>query len=58
MDDIGLLQASGAFFARKFPDDPAAPVRARVLAELADANRAAGEGASAVTAESVPDCRV
>ena len=58
VDDIRLLRASNAFFARKFPDDPAAPVRARVLAELAGANRAAGEGASAITAESVRDCRV
>ena len=29
------LRNSPAYFARKFPDDPAAPVRRRVLAELA-----------------------
>ena len=58
VDDIGLLQASGAFFARKFPDDPRAPVRVRVLAELAGVNRAVGDGAPVVTGESVRDCRV
>ena len=35
MDDFGLLRESTAFFARKFPDDPAAPIRVKVLAELA-----------------------
>ncbi|MEZ5729108.1 MAG: hypothetical protein R3E48_14575 [Burkholderiaceae bacterium] len=33
-DDIDTLRASGRFFARKFADDPDAPVRARVLDEL------------------------
>lgn len=33
--DLPRLQASPAFFGRKFPDDPAAPVRQRVLRELA-----------------------
>ncbi|HYF43308.1 MAG TPA: hypothetical protein VEA35_12825 [Ramlibacter sp.] len=32
--EIPTLVASGAFFARKFPEDPANPVRARVLEEL------------------------
>jgi hypothetical protein len=37
MDDVDSLRASPAFFARKFPDDPAAPVRTAVLGELAAA---------------------
>jgi hypothetical protein len=32
--DIERLKKSPAYFARKFPDDPAAPVRAKVLAEM------------------------
>jgi hypothetical protein len=32
--DIEQLKAIPAFFARKFPDDPAAPIRIRVLDEL------------------------
>ncbi|HYD76358.1 hypothetical protein [Ramlibacter sp.] len=32
--DLPALRATPAFFARKFPDDPAAPVRLRVLEEL------------------------
>jgi len=30
-----MLRTSPAYFARKFADDPAAPLRARVLRELA-----------------------
>jgi hypothetical protein len=33
-DDLDDLRASPAFFARKFPDDPVAPVRLQVLREL------------------------
>lgn len=33
-EDIEQLKASPAFFGRKFPNDPAAPVRSRVLAEM------------------------
>ena len=33
-EDMEQLKAIPAFFARKFPDDPAAPIRIRVLAEL------------------------
>ena len=33
-NDLQQLKAIPAFFARKFPDDPAAPIRIRVLAEL------------------------
>lgn len=32
--DVDLLRASGAFLGRKFPDDPAAPLRLQVLGEL------------------------
>lgn len=32
--DLALLRGSGAFLARKFPDDPAATIRLRVLDEL------------------------
>jgi hypothetical protein len=35
LDDLAELRASPAFFARKFPDDPEAVVRLRVLRELA-----------------------
>ncbi len=34
-EHIEQLRASPAYFARKFPDEPAAPVRAKVLGELA-----------------------
>lgn len=34
VEDIERLKNSPAYFARKFPDDPAAPIRTRVLAEL------------------------
>ncbi|MEO8122400.1 MAG: beta-1,6-N-acetylglucosaminyltransferase [Rhodoferax sp.] len=33
-EDIDQLKVSSAFFARKFPNDPAAPVRTRVLGEM------------------------
>jgi hypothetical protein len=33
--DMELLRKSPAYFARKFPDDPSAPVRTRVLEDLA-----------------------
>lgn len=33
-EDMGRLRDSTAFFARKFPDDPTAPVRGRVIDEL------------------------
>ncbi len=54
-DDVGLLRASEAFFARKFPDDACAPVRVRVLEELAGIGRAVAETGTSVasaTAES------
>jgi hypothetical protein len=41
-EHIDQLRRSSAFFARKFADDPAAPVRVQVLRELADSNAAAG----------------
>ena len=34
VSDMERLRASPAFFARKFPDDPTAPVRLKVLGEL------------------------
>ncbi len=34
VDDLPGLQRSGKFFARKFPDDPTAPVRLELLASL------------------------
>ena len=37
MEDVESLRASTAFFARKFPDDPAAPIRSVVLGEMAAA---------------------
>ncbi len=51
--DIAALRASKAFFARKFPDDPAAPVRVRVLDELADIKRASVEAMAAVASANV-----
>ncbi len=51
-DDIATLRASQAFFARKFPDDPTAPVRVRVLEELVGVDRAFVETAATATAES------
>lgn len=44
---IGQLAASRAYFARKFPDDPAAPVRVRVLDELVGASRVTSAQAAA-----------
>ncbi|AMO23018.1 hypothetical protein GCM10027034_45520 [Ramlibacter solisilvae] len=35
--DIDMLRDCGAYFARKFPDDPAAPIRLRVLEDLVGA---------------------
>lgn len=35
LDDLPALQADGRFFSRKFPDDPAAPVRLAVLRAVA-----------------------
>jgi len=35
--DLDLLRSSGGFFARKFPDDPGAVVRMRVLVDLVGA---------------------
>ena len=40
-EDIDQLRGSSAFFARKFPDDPAAAVRLQVLRELVDSDSAA-----------------
>lgn len=37
-DDFGALSSSPAWFARKFPDDPLAPVRLRVLQQLVRAS--------------------
>jgi hypothetical protein len=34
VEDVEQLKKSPAYFARKFPDDPVAPVRKRVLAEM------------------------
>jgi hypothetical protein len=34
VEDIAQLKKSPAYFARKFPDDPVAPIRIRVLAEM------------------------
>ncbi len=53
--DLATLRASGAFFARKFPDDPADPVRTRVLQELVQgvpAPQARAEQADAAPAAS------
>lgn len=36
-DQVEQLRRCGAYFARKFPDNAAAPVRSRVLGELVDA---------------------
>ncbi|TFY96869.1 hypothetical protein [Ramlibacter rhizophilus] len=35
LEDLGTLRTAQAWFARKFPDDPLAPVRLHVLQELA-----------------------
>ena len=47
--DLDRLAQSGAFFARKFPDDPQAPVRLRVLAELAQTLPASPPPAASVS---------
>jgi hypothetical protein len=43
---VEQLARSGAYFARKFPDDPAAPVRLRVLDELVGGKWAESAGAA------------
>ena len=48
--DLPELRASHAFFARKFPDDPQAPVRLRVLDELARPGPAAAPRTSEAAA--------
>jgi len=50
--DLDDLRDSPAFFARKFPDDPAAPVRLRVLAELVGVD---GEPLAASRAVELPE---
>ena len=45
--DMEQLKATPAFFARKFSDDPAAPIRIRVLAELVQGGQPAGNPGSA-----------
>ena len=45
--DMEQLTTVPAFFARKFPDDPAAPIRMWVLAELADDGLIAGRPVTA-----------
>ena len=34
LDELDALEKSGKYFARKFPDDPHAPVRLRLLERL------------------------
>ena len=46
-EDMEQLKAIPAFFARKFPDDPAAPIRIRVLAELVNGGMPAESSATA-----------
>ena len=46
-EDMEQLKAIPAFFARKFPDDPAAPIRIRVLAELVSGDMPAESSATA-----------
>lgn len=43
-DAMQQLKSTPAFFARKFPDDPAAPIRNRVLAELVGSSLVAQGG--------------
>lgn len=43
--DLDLLRTATACFARKFPDDPAAPVRLQVLRDLVGSAAAAGPAA-------------
>jgi len=51
-EDIALLRTSEAFFARKFPDDPAAPVRVRVLKGLVGIDHTVVEAVANATYES------
>ena len=51
-DDLAALQTSEAFFARKFPDDPTATVRVRVLDELVGIDCACIERTATATTES------
>jgi hypothetical protein len=53
-EDVPELRECPAFFARKFPDDPQAPVRLRVLDELAAAGAACAPVPEAVAAAPVP----
>lgn len=54
--DIDMLRAAPAFFARKFPEDPAHPVRVRVLQELVrNAEVARHEPAKPVVVEAGAD---
>ncbi|MBA2961249.1 MULTISPECIES: hypothetical protein [Ramlibacter] len=54
--DLQLLRDSPAYFARKFPDDPAAPVRQRVVGELLR-DGSAPSPAAPVRLHSVPSVR-
>lgn len=51
--DFAMLRYSSAFFARKFPDDPLAPVRLRVLKELVRAASDAQAGLAVAQALSL-----
>jgi hypothetical protein len=58
-EHIGQLERSGAYFARKFADNPMAPVRVRVLRELAGTEplycpASAAEARTAPAPEPVP----
>lgn len=46
-EDFDVVRNSAAFFARKFPDDPAAPIRNRVLIELVGVTSRSTDGALA-----------
>jgi len=52
LSDLPVFARSPRFFARKFPDDPSAPVRRAVLAGLSDAN---GPGGGHRLPPAVPD---
>ena len=47
-EHVEQLARSRAYFARKFPDDPAAPVRLRVLDELVGGGRVESADAAAM----------
>lgn len=57
-EDLEQLRRVPAFFARKFPDDAAAPVRAKVLAELAGGSLGQMPEAKAQTAATPPNSGV